>query len=203
MTQPRQAFNLLDRFFRRRRARALARVVAPGSRVLDVGCGLENWLVRSSSGWSPDSLGIDPDLDDRYLDHRGRRADVEQIGAEESGRFDAVTSLAVIEHLPTHSVGDHLSAIASTMRPGGMLVLTTPTRRARPVLEFLAYRLHVISAHEIRDHQHYYDRTELVELVGAHGFEAVEHSTFQVGLNQRVVARRASPEPRSQIRSRP
>lgn len=194
----RQAFNRVDRAVRRLRARSVTRHVPPGSRVLDVGCGLENWLIRSMtgrpSGWRDDSLGIDPDLDETAVDAHGRRSDLADVADSEPGAYDAVTSLAVIEHLPPDRVAEHLDAIRTTLRPGGVLVLTTPTPRSKPVLEFLAFRLHVISAHEIRDHRHYYDGEELLALLADAGFERTSHTPFQLGLNQRVTARRP-PDP--------
>ena len=102
------------------------------------------------------------------------------------------TSLAVIEHLPVDAVAAHLEAIAATLRPGGRLLLTTPTPRSKPLLEFLAFRLRLISAHEIRDHRHYWSRSELVELLDRLGWADVEHRSFQIGCNQRVLARRTS-----------
>lgn len=186
----RQRFNPIDRTLRRLRARAVGRHVPAGSRVLDVGCGLDNWLVRSGTDWRSDSLGIDPDLDVERIDACGRRAVVDTIADEQPGSFDAATSLAVIEHLPPDAVDEHLTAIRSVLRPGGLLFLTTPTPRSKPVLEFLAFRLRVISAHEIRDHRRYYDRDELTALLRRCGFERVEHRHFQFGLNQRVLAHR-------------
>lgn len=195
----RQRFNPIDRALRRLRARPLARHVPAGSRVLDVGCGLDNWLIRSmadgpAATWAADSLGIDPDLREDAVDAVGRRTDVATVAASEPDAFDAVTSLAVVEHLPPDTVPEHLGAIRSALRPGGVLFLTTPTPRSKPVLELLAFRLRVISAHEIRDHRHYYDATELTALLTGAGFEQVEHTTFQVGLNQRVIARRPLDE---------
>lgn len=186
----RQRFNPLDRFLRRRRAQALAAVIPPGSRVLDVGCGTENWLVRSSEKWDDNSLGIDPELDERFVDRRGRREVIADVSHRDPAGFDTVTSLAVVEHLPVDAVRSHLRSIRDVLCPDGRLVLTTPTPRSRPVLEFLAYRLRIISAQEIRDHRHYYDREELVDLLHAVGFDRIEHDSFQFGLNQRVVARR-------------
>lgn len=195
----RQAFNPIDRLVRRLRTRAVRRFVPADSRVLDVGCGLDNWLVRTmASGptptWCPDSLGIDPDLE--LEDRQGRRSTVDAVAVEQPGSFDVVTSFAVIEHLPPEIVGDHLRSMLATLRPGGRIVLTTPTPRARPVLEFLAYRLHLISEYEIRDHRRYYDGTDLVELLSDAGFEGVGHSLFQVGLNQRVIAHRPDDDGR-------
>ncbi|MFP5488970.1 MAG: methyltransferase domain-containing protein [Acidimicrobiia bacterium] len=192
----RQRFNPIDRALRRLRARSVARHVTAGSRVVDVGCGLDNWLIRSMTGpgagarWRHDSLGIDPDLDEHALDEHGRRTDIVELARREPGGFDAATSLAVIEHLPPETVVDHLASIRSVLRPGGVLVLTTPTPRSKPVLEFLAYRLRVISAHEIRDHRQYFHRTALVGALTAAGFERIVHTPFQLGLNQRVIAHR-------------
>jgi 2-polyprenyl-3-methyl-5-hydroxy-6-metoxy-1,4-benzoquinol methylase len=191
----RRRFNPIDRALRRLRARTVARFVPAGARVLDVGCGLENWLVRSTNGWDPASLGIDPDLDEEHIGAQGRRADVHEIANEQPGTFDAATSLAVVEHLPVDTVRDHLAAVRATLRPGGLLFLTTPTPRAKPVLELLAFRLHLISAHEIRDHRHYYGGPELVDLLDSTGFEGVAHTPFQFGLNQRVLARRPGDDP--------
>jgi len=185
----RQRFNPIDRALRWWRARSVLRLVAPGARVLDVGCGSENWLVRSAAGIAADSLGIDPDLEPEFVDDRGRRATIDDVAAAEPEAFDAATSLAVIEHLPVDSVSAHLAAIQRALRPGGRLVLTTPTPRSQPLLEFLAFRVHVISEHEIRDHRHYYTRDELVALFGEDDWH-VEYRTFQFGFNQHVVATR-------------
>jgi 2-polyprenyl-3-methyl-5-hydroxy-6-metoxy-1,4-benzoquinol methylase len=193
----RQAFNPIDRLVRRLRTRSVRHLVPAGSRVLDVGCGLENWLVRTMtttdrSAWAADSLGIDPDLE--VEDDHGRRTTIDDIATTLPGAFDVATSFAVVEHLPPSTVTAHLVAIGATLRPGGRLVLTTPTRRAKPVLEFLAYRLHLISEFEIRDHRRYYDVDDLTTLLSAAGFEQIDHATFQFGLNQRVVARRPASD---------
>ena len=190
----RQRFNPIDRTLRRLRARAVARHVPSGSRLLDVGCGLDNWLVGSGDRFRHDSLGIDPNLDEDRVDERGRRETVDEIARDQPGRFDAATSLAVIEHLPPDQVDAHLTAIRTALRPGGVLFLTTPTPRSQPVLEFLAYRLRIISADEIRDHRHYFDGGELVDLFRRNGFERVEHEHFQFGMNQRVLGRRPTQD---------
>lgn len=187
----RQAFNAIDRLVRMMRIRSLKARIPDGSKVLDVGCGQENWLVRSvGSRWHPESVGIDPALRDEFVGVNGRRVTVHDVVTESAEQFDIVTSLAVIEHLPIDEVPQHLTAIHQALKPGGSLLLTTPTPRSKPVLEFLAYRLKVISAYEIRDHQHYYTGAELTVLMNDTGFNGIDHQTFQAGLNQRVIARK-------------
>lgn len=62
---------------------------------------------------------------------------------------DAVTSLAVVEHLDDSAV--HVSEVYRILRPGGVTILTTPSTRANSVLELLAFRLHVIDAAEVHN----------------------------------------------------
>ena len=47
------------------------------------------------------------------------------------------------------------------LKPGGLLVLTVPSWRAKPVLEFLSFRLGIVSRAEIEDHKRYFDRRDL------------------------------------------
>ena len=43
--------------------------------------------------------------------------------------------------------------------------MTTPTRIAKPVLEFLSYRLHLINEDEIREHKHYFNKADIQEII--------------------------------------
>ena len=100
------------------------------------------------------------------------------------GSVDAVTALAVLEH-----VDDPRQFVAEAyriLRPGGVCVMTTPSPGARPLLEFLAYRLKVISEADIRDHKRYLHRDDLYNLFRSFQTVMVDH--FQFGLNSRVKA---------------
>ena len=76
--------------------------------------------------------------------------------------------LAVLEHLehPTPI----LREIRRVLTPSGKLVLTVPSKAAKPILEFLAFRLGIISRAEIADHKTYYDRRSLTRLLDQTGF---------------------------------
>lgn len=69
-------------------------------------------------------------------------------------KVDCVFMLAVLEHLPINTF--LVDEAVRVLKKGGYFILTTPTPMAKPVLEFLAYRLHLISEESIREHQHYY-----------------------------------------------
>ena len=96
--------------------------------------------------------------------------------------FEVVTMLAVLEHL--HHPHAMLQEIARVLKPSGALVLTVPSHAAKPVLEFLAFRLKIVSEEEIRDHKRYYNKRDLRELVAlVPELTLTKHTYFQLGMN--------------------
>jgi ubiquinone/menaquinone biosynthesis C-methylase UbiE len=104
--------------------------------------------------------------------------------ADES--IDCVTMLALLEHLSKPV--EVLQEVFRVLKPGGKLILTTPSPCSKPLLEFLALRLRVISAEEIKDHKHYFSETEIQQLLKDIGFINILYKRFQLGLNQLVSA---------------
>lgn len=98
------------------------------------------------------------------------RADLERdrvpVGDEWT---DCAIFSEVLEHINPYYVGHALSEISRVLRPGGILVLTTPNiaslfRRIRLLLGIQPqYRLHV----------HEYTKPEVEDLLGRHGFRVL------------------------------
>jgi ubiquinone/menaquinone biosynthesis C-methylase UbiE len=109
------------------------------------------------------------------------------FGGEE---FDVVTMTAVLEHLD--NPGEVLTECYRVLRPGGRLLLTTPSPLAKPVLEFLAFRLGLISRREITDHKYYFSKRELRQLLGDIGFATPVVRYWQLGFNLFAVAEKPS-----------
>jgi 2-polyprenyl-3-methyl-5-hydroxy-6-metoxy-1,4-benzoquinol methylase len=95
--------------------------------------------------------------------------------------FEVVTMTAVLEHVT--DADWLLRECHRVLRPGGTLVVTTPSPRAKPILEFLAFKLHLISAQEIADHKHYFSSQELREALSRAGYSQIAVSPFQWGCN--------------------
>ncbi len=120
-----------------------------------------------------------------------RRLDLDDQLPFPDGHFDMVTMLAVLEHLSKPD--DIIGEVARVLRSNGRLFVTVPSPRARAVLEFLSYGLHLVSEEEIRDHKRYYDRDSLHSLVSPNGLIVERHRYFQFGMNNFLVARKGSP----------
>ncbi|MGN0324934.1 MAG: class I SAM-dependent methyltransferase [Lachnospiraceae bacterium] len=101
---------------------------------------------------------------------------------------DRVFMLAVLEHLPVEN--GLVKESIRILKKDGLLVLTTPTPMAKPVLEFLSYKLHIISEESIREHQHYYSKQELIGRLKQEGFQVDKYTYFQFGFNQMIIGRK-------------
>lgn len=201
--QERQAWGAVDRVVRWARSRRLVGHLAPDARVLDFGCGQENWFLTMNHRRFGSGVGIDPSLRRDVAasattgspggppNVRGHRSSLEQFRTEHPDeRFDVCLWIAVVEHLWPDDARELLRGCREVLRPNGRIVLTTPTPRSRRLLELLAYRLHLISEDEIRDHKHYLDRSTITDLLSSAGFSVVEYRTFQLRLNSLIVAER-------------
>ena len=94
-----------------------------------------------------------------------------------SKSIDLVTAMAIIEH-----VDDPLNMLIEARRVlinGGKMLITTPSLRAKPLLEFSA-RVGLDNIEEISDHKRYYTPDTLkIELLKA-GFTKVNTFGFSL-----------------------
>ena len=190
-------FNALDLFICRWRSRIVRRHVTPGASVLDFGCGHQAMFLRTVQPVISRGVGLDYDAD------AGRPApnlELRQFHFQDrfdypDASFDLVTILAVLEHIPLDQVDTLFREFSRVLVPGGRILLTTPTPAARPVLEFLAFKLHVISEPEIADHRHYYSEADLSALAARHGLACHGYRRFLLGFNCFAALRKGPPAP--------
>lgn len=185
-----------DLIFRLRARRTLQLFPATAIDVADLGSGHEYRLLRHlyRRGLIRKGIAVDVSLEQApwpgAASIRLLEADLGEPLDVPDGSVDVVLSLAVLEHMARPQV--HLREAHRILRSPGILMLTSPSRASQPLLEFLAFRLHVIDADEIRDHRHYFNQKDVRELLLAAGFgeSDVTYRTFLLGLNQFVVARK-------------
>lgn len=148
--------------------------------IYDLGCGTGR-LVHALRQRGYQAFGIDRVAGEHII-----AADLNGALPVDSDSVDLVISLANVEHLDNPSM--NLKEIHRILRPTGTLVLTTPSTAAKPVLEYLAFRLQWIDPAEILDHKTYFSKKRLAQYLCDAGFGHYVISRFQCGMNLHAVA---------------
>lgn len=105
--------------------------------------------------------------------------------------FDVITLLAVVEHLNPDRLINLYREGYRTLRPGGMIILTTPAAWSDGLLRLMA-RFNLVSAEEIDDHVFTYTLPLLGWCFGRAGFamDKVHFGYFEFMLNMWATAER-------------
>ncbi len=182
---------ILEPLLRRLRIRRLLPIIKkyPECRLLDIGCGWEAKFLQEVEPYISKGMGIDFKAPEIATDKiETRRAVLNDRLPFPDHSFEVVTMLAVLEHLenPAEVVKEAFRVLV----PGGIFAGTVPSKAAKPVLEFLSYKLGIVNPDEIRDHKCYYDRGLLFETLGDAGFDDIQHNYFQFGMNNFFIALR-------------
>ncbi len=156
-----------------------------GESILDLGCGPGTFLGQFSSGFQR-GLGID--LSQAQIDYcrstygsdrlHFEKADIATFNSSEL--FDAIISIEVIEHLPAEETQDFLGSILRLLKPGGVLVLTTPNYRSCwPLIEWLVSKIGAIDYRQ--QHINPFNLSRISAEIEKAGFERIRtHSFFVV-----------------------
>ena len=178
-------FNALDLFISRWRSRIVSRHINEGDRVLDFGCGHQALFLHSVQKTIKQGIGMDYDAEPS---HPAANIEIQNFHFKEKFEFpdaslDQVAILAVLEHIPLNQVATLFLEFRRILKSGGKVLITTPTPASKPVLEFLAFKLKIISAPEIADHKHYYSRSDMQQLAEQYDFKCNTSQTVQLGMN--------------------
>lgn len=103
-----------------------------------------------------------------------------------SASFDAVTMLAVAEHIEPGALVPFLAEANRVLRDGGTVVMTTPPPWSNVLLKVMA-RVGLISKVEIEEHAQTYSATALARILHQVGFRDVHAGYFELGLNVHAI----------------
>jgi ubiquinone/menaquinone biosynthesis C-methylase UbiE len=147
--------------------------IAAGDRVLDLGCGAGN-LVADLQRAAASVVGVDV-AEAALRRARARHPEITFLRAEidgelplEDNAFDVVWSSEVIEHVA--DTARWMSEVRRVLRPGGRLLLTTPSHGR---LKLAIGGLERYSE-PLGDHLHLYTARSLRELLAEFDFDQVE-----------------------------
>ena len=179
----------LDRYLQKCRIREARRELPPGACVLDIGThdGTLFCVTRARG------VGIDPDLT-AATQIPGvtlvKGAFPQELPNLPNESFDAVTALAVIEHIPESELPVWAKTIARMVVPNGRLIITVPAPAVDTILHVLI-RLNLVAG--LATHQHHrFQPGTLDRIFTAPLWRHTKHRRFQLGLNHLYVFERSN-----------
>ena len=169
--------------------------------LLDVGCGQDTLFYKYLTHQFPNDIkkinyvGLDPLIDKnkiKYKDLKIISDNYEDYLNSAKSEYDIITIFAVLEHVDDPY--DLMKVLTKLLGKNGVLVGTTPSYFAKPVLEFLSYVLGIISKREIDEHKNYFDRKFIKNIfkeVSKLSFKGSYcHDYFELGLNNVFIVKR-------------
>ncbi len=179
---------------RAQRANSLIPSDLRDGRILDIGCGSYPYFLSHTVFQQKFAVDQLPPSE------HGKRLDIQWYTLDlnndpnlpfEDNFFNAVTLLAVVEHLNPASMAILFQETYRVLQPGGVVVMTTPAAWSDGLLKWMA-QLGLVSAEEIHEHVFAYTLPLLGWYFGKAGFEMtkVRFGYFEFMLNMWAVAKK-------------
>ena len=180
-----------DRFLQRWRIRKARPFIPPGARILDIGSADGALFAALGSSIGAGSLGVDPTLTEILTINRCelRPGFFPEAVPADTGLFDVVTMLAVLEHFPPSAYGSLRAGCEKFLRPGGKLLITVPSPGVDHILAVLKI-LRLVDGMSLEEH-HGFMVQQTLQVFPPPAFRLVRRQTFQLGLNHLFVFERS------------
>lgn len=175
----------LERFLASARSKKIIPYIR-NKNVLDFGCGIKAWNANAIHKHCKSIVGVEENYSVPQL--VGKVNVYPSLShISDQRKFDVVLALAVFEHIDPFALIEILNRMSTICSSNAILVGTVPTPQARPILEFISYRLRLIDESQIRDHKVYYDDFWLSAIVGKTTWQISSYNKFQLGMNSHFV----------------
>lgn len=153
---------LLEPFLAYKRAQTANRLIPPElrqGRILDIGCGTYPYFLAHTAFEKKitiDQLPIpNQTASNLKIDCFSLNLNQQPSLPFDNDFFNIVTLLAVVEHLNPDSMAIIFREIYRVLRPGGRVIMTTPSAWSVGLLRLMAH-LRLVSAEEIDEHAYTY-----------------------------------------------
>lgn len=153
--------------------------------LLDLGCGKNFYLLGSLKNKIKRGHGVDINIKNKKMGNiETTRLSVYDKLPFNKNTFNVVSMIAFIEHIdkPDKIVRE----CNRVLTHGGRLIITTPTRRAKPFWETLV-KMGLTDEPGIESHKHYFTLGELSSILKNNGFKVLESKRFEFGMNSFIV----------------
>lgn len=178
----------LDRFIQRWRMRQAMRFIPDAARVIDIGAH-EGELFHALGDRLRQGFGVEPL---RTAPLEGPKFTIVPgyfpAARPAGGGWDAVTMLAVLEHVPTKEQPALAAGCHELLKPGGRVIITVPAKAVDHILALLRF-FRLIDGMSLEEH-YGFEPADTEKIFGGPQFRLLHRSRFQAGLNHLFVFER-------------
>ena len=169
----------LDRWLQTQRFKAIAPFLDKHASVLDIGSddGAMFKFFGTISGIGLDD-GIEKDINGQTWQILRKSF---PDGFDTDQKFDAITMLAVMEHLPDSTLQFLSDKCHYFLKPDGVILITVPDIRVDHILHFLKF-LGLVNAETLHQH-HGFDPRTVADIFDKKQFMLLKKRKFELGLN--------------------
>jgi len=180
---------LLEKLLRKIRISKVIPYLKKSDYICDIGCGINADFLMSiksfiNKGWGIDKKVLLDSADNITI----KRIELFSSVPFDDNFFDVVTMMAVLEHL--NNISLILKEVYRILKPNGILILTTPNPSAKPILEFLAYKLNLLDVNEISDHKYYCSMNNLIKELQNAKLKVIKSKFFEFKFNSLIIAKK-------------
>jgi len=171
---------------------------------LDLGCGPKipfYFFAKKNKVIFKKYIGIDPLIEKNLIGCLDKHKDIFLLRRKiinkiplPSSTVDFIVAFAFLEHI--ENPDDIIKEALRILKTGGKIILTTPTPKAKSILEFLSFKLKLISSREIAEHKNYFTKKDLLSLIPeSKKFNLeINHQYFEFGLNNLLIVTKKSTD---------
>jgi len=161
--------------------------------VLDLGCG-DAFILRQFSSSINYYCGIEWSLKHigsvlkRFPDAGIYRRNLDKDPLDLDRKYDVVLMVALIEHIWNQRF--LFEQIVDHLKPGGKIVITTPTPFGNDIVHRLGAKLGLFAQSAVDDHMVIYNKVRFRNLASEFALKIEIYRTFQLFCNQLVVLKK-------------
>ncbi len=177
----------VDYLLQRWRIAQAAPYIRQGARVLDIGCA-DGALFKQLGLRIGQGVGIDPELS-HVVEVSGSRhrllPGTFPFDLPPLEPFDAITMLALLEHIPSEQLAAVRDRCVQLLKPGGVLIVTVPS----PLVDHLLHAMkffRIVDGMDLDAHTGF-DVATTPLLFSAGGLRVIKAKRFELGLNHLFV----------------
>lgn len=153
--------------------------------LLDIGCHKGELLIQVKDKIR-NGVGIDPHCGNTSIASHIRLINgIFPEALNEGERFDCITALALLEHIPAHAQVAFMNGCCEALNKQGRLIITVPDAAVDRILHILV-KLKLVDGMSLEEHFGF-DVKNTPGLALNAGFTLALHQPFQFGLNNLFV----------------